>query len=119
MAGKTKTRDISIVGESGAFSYLFKKFSSESKSFDFEGISALRRLLSNEKARMLHVIKAENPASLYQLAKILGRDFKSVFEDIKLLERFGFVEMVSEKAGNRERLKPILVVDSVHINIKI
>jgi predicted transcriptional regulator len=42
-----------------------------------------------------------------------------VSEDIKLLERLGFVEMVAEKTGNRKRLKPVLKIDEMHINLKI
>ncbi len=67
----------------------------------------------------MHTIKEKKPKSIYELAKILGRDFKSVSSDIKLLERFGFIDMISEKSGNRERLRPILVVDSVSITIQI
>ena len=119
MALKSKTRDITITDDSGAFSTFFRRFSSDSQEFDFEGLSALRKLLSNQRARLLHVIKTKKPGSIYALAKLLGRDFKSVFSDIKLLERFGFLEMVSEKTGKRERLKPILVSDTIHINIKV
>ena len=119
MAQKYKTREITIVDKSGAFSVFFKRFTSEKDEYDFEGLTALRRLLSNEKARVLHTIKTKSPKSLYHLAKLLGRDFKSVMEDIKLLERFGFVELAAEKTGKRERLKPILISDTVHINIKL
>ena len=97
MARTTKTREITVVNKRGAFSAIFRKFSGEKKDYDFEGLSALRRLLSNEKARLLHTIKEENPGSIYGLAKILKRDFKSVSEDIKLLERFGFIDMISSK----------------------
>lgn len=119
MATKSKTRDITIIDEGGAFSTFFKRFSSDSGEFDFEGISALRKLLSNQRARLLHTIKTKKPSSIYGLAKLLGRDFKSVFEDIKLLERFGFLELTSEHTGKRERLKPTIVSDTIHINIKI
>ena len=119
MAPKTKTLEITIVEESGSFDTFLKKFAKEKIGYDFEGLSALRRLLSNEKARIIHTIKAENPSSIYELAKILKRDFKSVNDDIKLLERFGFIDMISEKTGKRERLKPIIVVDSIKIEIKI
>ena len=57
MAKKTKTRQIILVNESGSFKTLFKKFTAEKKNYDFEGLSALRNLLSNEKARILNVIK--------------------------------------------------------------
>ena len=119
MALKTKTREITIADEGGAFSTFFKRFSGETSEYDFEGLSALRRILSNQRARILHVIKHKKPASMYALAKLVGRDFKSVSDDIKLLERFGFLEMIAEKTGKRERLKPILVSDTIHINIKI
>ncbi len=119
MATRTKIREITIADEGGTFTTFFKKLSGEKESYDFEGIAAFRALLSNEKARMLHVLKTKNPHSLYHLAKLLGRDFKAVHEDLKLLERFGFIELVAEKTGKRERLKPVLVVDTLQIKIKI
>jgi len=119
---KTKTREITITDDEGtfsAFSSFFKKFSSSSEDYNFEGLSLLRKLLSNEKAKILHTIKHKKPNSIYALSRILKRDFKSVSADIKLLERFGFIEMVAEKTGNRERLKPVLAVDSININFKL
>ena len=119
MAKQEKTRDIDIVNESGAFSTFFRRMTGEQTGYDFEGISTLRKLLSNEKAKILHTLKVKKPSSIYELAKILKRDFKSVSDDIKLLERFGFVDLIAEKTGKRERLRPVLVVSSIHINIKI
>lgn len=119
MANKIKVRDITISEDSGAFNTFFKKITGDKKNYDFEGLSSLRKLLSNEKARLLHVIKTKNPGSIYELAKFLNRDFKSVNDDVKLLERFGFLDMISEKTGNRKRLKPIIVIDSIRINVKI
>lgn len=119
MAQKTKTREIFIVDKSGTFNTFFKKWTSNEEDYDFEGLTSLRRLLSNEKAKILHVIKEKKPHSIYQLAKIVKRDFKAVSTDIKLLERFGFIDMTSEKTGKRERLKPTLAVDSILISIKV
>jgi len=115
---KTKTREITITESQGAFS-IFKKPKLSKKDFDFTGITALRQLLSNEKARILNTIKHENPSSIYELAKKLNRGFKSVNDDIKLLERFGFIELIEEKTKNRIRHKPEIVVDSMVINIKL
>jgi len=119
MATKTKTRQITIVAEKGTFTTLFKKFPGSKKDYDFEGLRALRRLISNEKARILHIIKTKNPKSIYDLAKMLERDFKSVRDDLQLLSRFGFIDFISEKEGNRKRLHPIIVVDSINIEIKV
>ena len=119
MVQKTKTREIFIVDKSGTFNTFFKKWTHNKEDYDFEGLTSLRRLLSNEKAKLLHVIKEKKPNSIYHLSKLLGRDFKAVSSDIKLLERFGFIDMLSEKTGKRKRLKPTIVVDSINISIKI
>ena len=82
-------------------------------------MSALRQLLSNEKARIIHTIKTQKPGSIYELAKNLERNFKSVRDDVKILERFGFIELIEEKTKNRIRHKPEIVVDNILINIKL
>ncbi len=115
---KTKVREITIHESKGAFS-IFKKSNASKKSYDFEGLKALRRLLSNERARVLHVIKNKNPKSIYRLAKILKRPFKSVSDDINLLDKFGFIDLVEEKTKNRKRHRPVLAVEKITINIKV
>ncbi len=114
----TKIREIVIKESKGAFS-IFKSSDVSKKSYNFSGILALRQLLSNEKARILDVIKNQKPISIYSLAKILNRGFKSVNDDIKLLERFGFIELIEEKTKDRVRHRPVLVVDSILIKITI
>lgn len=112
-----KTREITITQEKGAFS-IFKK-SSEKEGYDFSGILALRQILSNEKARIIHVIKTQKPKSIYELAKQLGRNFKAVSEDIKVLKRFGFIELIEERTKKRIRHRPEVVVDAINIHIRI
>jgi len=115
---KTKTREIIIKESKGTFS-IFKTSGVSKEEYDFSSLLALRQLLSNEKARLLDAIKTQKPVSIYDLAKKLNRGFKSVNDDVKLLERFGFIELVEEKTKNRIRHKPNLVVDNIIINIKV
>jgi predicted transcriptional regulator len=115
---RTKTREITLFESKGKFS-IFRKSAQKKGDYDFSGLLALRQLLSNEKARILHTIKNEKPISIYDLAKKLGRGFKSVNDDIKLLERFGFIELIEEKTKNRKRYRPDLVVDTMVINLKL
>jgi len=82
-------------------------------------IANLRQLLSNERARLLNICKTKEPSSIYELAKLLGRDFKAVRKDIKLLERFGFIELISSHKHGRERLRPIVDADQVVITINL
>ena len=97
---KTKTREITITESKGTFS-IFKKAGTLKKDYDFSGMLALRQLLSNEKARILHIIKTKKPKSIYELSKILERGFKSVNDDVRLLKRWGFIELVEEKTKKR------------------
>lgn len=113
---KSKIREINITESKGAFSALgVSLFAKE--DYDFEGIIALKRLLNNEKAKILHVIKTEKPSSIYSLAKKLGRGFKAVNDDLKLLERFGFVEFIKETTKKRIRKRPVLTAEKITINI--
>ena len=113
---RTKTRYVDVNVNKENF---VSKLIGTKKPHDFSDIKLLRSILSNEKARILYVLKFKKPKSIYALSKILGRDFKSVREDIKVLERFGFIEFHAEKTGKRESLKPVLVIDKLQIIINI
>jgi len=115
---KTRTREITIRQSKGAFS-IFKTPGVSKEHYDFSDILALRQLLSNEKARILDTIKLYKPPSIYALAKKLGRGFKSVNDDVKLLERFGFIEVVEEATKKRLRHRPALVANKIVINVSI
>ena len=119
MAKKITTRSIALGIETGTFTGIFRRLRGQEKGYNFADISVLRQLLSNERARLLYTLKTKSPSSIYNLAKLLGRDFKSVRQDVKLLERFGFIDLVSDKKGNRQRLKPVLAADSVHITFNV
>lgn len=115
---RVKLKEISIIQSKGGFS-LFKKSSSSGVNYDFRDLASLRQILSKEKARTLNVIKTQYPSSIYELAKKLGRSFKSVNNDIKLLKKFGFIELKEEFVKKRKRLKPIIVVDTLNISVKL
>ncbi|MEK6820620.1 MAG: hypothetical protein AABX71_02820 [Nanoarchaeota archaeon] len=117
MAKKDRIRTVNLYITPTAFSSILKRLRGEKSSYDFSGLADLRRLLNKEKAKILNTIKNQSPDSIYRLAKILGRDFKSVMQDIKLLERFGFLELKSETKGKRKKLRPVIAIDSLQVNI--
>ena len=122
MAKEEKTGHFEIKLKHGAFSTFFRHFKVEGKKYaglDFSDISALRQLLSNEKARILWTLQNKKPGSIYGLAKMLGRDFKSVRGDIELLRQFSLVRFVQEAKGRRKKLKPVLNVEKLSITISI
>ena len=119
MAKKLITRSIALGIEAGTFTGIFRRLRRKEKGYNFADISVLRQLLSNERARMLYTLKNKSPSSIYNLAKLLGRDFKSVRQDVKLLEKFGFLELESTSKGKREMLKPVLITDKFIITITL
>jgi len=116
MAQKSKTRYVDINVREGGF---VSRFIGSGSKQNFSDVALLRKLLSNEKSRIIYTIKNKHPKSIYELAKILQRDFKSVYEDLQILERFGFIEFHSNKKGKRESLQPVLTVENLQIIINI
>ncbi len=116
-----KTRIIDIYEKEGTFHYIFRRFSTipEKEEYNTQDLSILRKILSNEKARLLHIIKVKQPKSIYSLAKILNRDFKTVREDVLLLKKFGFLDLIEEKSGKRRLHRPLLTAKSINITIRI
>lgn len=113
MADIIKSKTISVIQNKGTFSSIFNRGEKQSE------ISELRQLLSNEKARILHIIKTENPSSIYRLSKILKRDFRAVRHDIKILQKFGIIELIVSHKSGRERLTPIIDADKIIITINL
>lgn len=98
---------------------IFAMMKGRERDGGFEGVSSLRSLLSDGKARIIDVIKTKEPRSIYDLAKILGRPFKSVSKDVKLLREYGLVEISEEKTKGRTRHRPKMAADEITINVRI
>jgi predicted transcriptional regulator len=116
---KSKTLYVDLnISEEGIFSKFLNR-STKDTEYNPKDIELLRKLFSNEKMRILYTLKKKKPKSIYDLSKILKRDFKSVYQDLKILERFGFIDFYSEKIGKRESLRPILKLDSLTLVLSI
>lgn len=75
----------------------------------FSDVNTFRKILSDKRIELLSAIKHQNPHSTYELAKLLDREYKNVYEDVKLLEDLGLI--------NRE--KNNLHVDYNQLNIQM
>ncbi len=84
----------------------------------FESIDALRRVLTKKRLEMLKVIKKKSPNSVYELAKILGRDLKSVNTDLQVLEEYWLVTLEKSEEG-RAKVKPEVSFDKLSIEIAL
>lgn len=71
----------------------------------FTSLEAVARIFSKTRMEILRAVILEKPKSIYELAKILNRDFKNVHTDVKLLADVGLIEL--KEAGDvRNGLTP-------------
>ena len=84
----------------------------------FPDTEALRKVLTSRRLELLHVIRRQNPSSVYELAHLVDRDLKSVNTDLRVLVDLGLIELelIQEK---RKRVKPIVTYDKLNLEIEI
>lgn len=88
------------------------------EGISFENIEAMRKILSEERLRILKTIKKENPKSIYELAKLLNRDIKNTFDDVQFLQKVGLIELKKTKEG-REKSVPKVNYDRILLEIPV
>jgi predicted transcriptional regulator len=88
------------------------------EGISFENIEAMRKILSEERLRILKTIKKEHPKSIYELAKLLNRDIKNTFNDVQFLAQIGLIELKKTKEG-REKTIPKVNYDRILLEIPV
>jgi|SRR3989304_3330272 len=84
----------------------------------FENLAAFRRVITEKRLEMLHVIKERHPSSVYELAKMLDRDIKNVNMDLEYLKEVGLVEIKRSKE-KRERVIPEVNYDAIELLVAV
>ncbi len=85
----------------------------------FDSYEAFRKVMTPERLKILHVIREKEPKSVYELAKILGRDRRNVIKDLEMLEMLGLVEFEEEKHGKRRSRRPVVPYDEIEVSIPV
>jgi predicted transcriptional regulator len=70
----------------------------------FPDFETLGKIISAARLELLSLIRTEKPQSIQHLAKIAGRDFKNVYNDVQLLHQFGLIEL--KETGPRRAMIP-------------
>ena len=85
----------------------------------FTSLEAARNFLTRERLSLLHTIKSRHPGSIYELAKMSGRDLKNVQEDVRILERHGLVRISKHPRGSRNVKVPEVPFEEIVLKIAI
>jgi len=84
----------------------------------FTSYEAMRKILTSRRLELLHVIKEKSPRSVYELARLLGRDLKNVNDDLAILTNIGLVELRGTTTG-RKNVVPWVTVDKIQVEITV
>jgi predicted transcriptional regulator len=84
----------------------------------FENLEVMRKVLTEERLRILKTIRKAHPASIYELAKILKRDVKNTFDDVNFLAHIGLIDLKKTKEG-REKTVPSVNYDKILLEIPV
>ena len=84
----------------------------------FESLDAMRKVLTEERLKIVKAIRKNHPASIYELAKILRRDVKNTFDDVQFLAQAGLVELRKTK-DVRKKTTPEVNYDKILLEISV
>jgi len=90
----------------------------KSRGVYFTSLEAIRKVLTEKRLQLLHVIKEQEPDSVYNLSKIVKRDIKNVNDDLELLKNIGLVSITKAREGRR-RVIPRVTYDKIQLEIGV
>lgn len=76
-------------------------------------VSAILSTMTAGRIELFYAIAHNSPSSIYQLSQIMKRDHANVLRDVKVLEGLGLIQLVTEKEGERERMRPVALYDRI------
>jgi len=94
-------------------------FSKQDDVIYAESPEAAMRLLAREKLRMLSTVRKEKPGSLYELAKSMKKDIKTVATDAKILSDMRLLTLETYHQGGRKKVRPVTHVRKISLEVSI
>ena len=87
------------------------------KGLSFGSVESFREFFTPKRIELLQVIKHKQPGSIYELAKLTHRDFKSVVTDIKILEKYSLIDTKKVLVKGGYKVMPIFDYDKLSVDI--
>ena len=81
----------------------------------FLNFESASKVFSKNKMQILQTIAQEQPQSIYELSKILSKDFKTVHTDVKYLETVGLIDLV-QTDDVRNGLRPVAKFSGIELD---
>lgn len=74
----------------------------------FDSPQSFRTFFNSQKIEILSILANKAPASLYELASLLDRDYPAVYRDCQALLALDFIELKETQDNNKNIKKPVL-----------
>ena len=71
----------------------------------FPVYETLGSVITGARIELISVIRTKKPSSIQELARFVERDYKNVYQDVKLLAQFGLIEL--KEQGARKSATPV------------
>lgn len=94
----------------GEIKYIQKK-----NEIVFLSFESAAKVFSKNRMQILQTIAQYKPDTIYELAKILNKDFKTVYTDVKYLSEMELIEL-QETDSSRNGLKPIALYSGIEFD---
>ena len=90
----------------------------EEETLYFRDVSTFRRCLTPERLDLLWVTAEKHPRSVSELAALLGRELKSVTDDLRYLVSVGLIELRRSKSRPKAK-SPVVPYDRVDLSLEL
>lgn len=87
----------------------------EEKGTYFTSFEAFRKALTPKRLELLHIIKAQKPSSINELARMAKRDVKNIADDVNYLEQIGLIQ----KKESARKTAPVITYDKIALEIAV
>jgi predicted transcriptional regulator len=85
----------------------------------FDTLETMRKAITEERIRIIKVIRERHPGSIYELAKMLHRNLKNVSDDVHYLADLGLIELEKAKANGRDKTIPRVNYEKIRLEIAV
>ena len=79
----------------------------------FESLDAVRAVLTDRRLELWRAVRDQKPDSISSLAEMVGRSFRTVHRDMKLLESLGLISLRKGKGLRGDTQHPVSLVDEL------
>ncbi len=85
----------------------------------FDNLETMRKAITEERVRIIKIIRERHPNSIYELAKMVHRNIKNVSDDVHYLAQLGLIELERAKTDGREKTIPHVNYDKIRLEIAV